>query len=68
MISPHNDSYFPAASARRLYEAAGEPKEIIWTSTGHVRSRRRELVAEIIAQIESYLDRAEHDTLERNAR
>jgi hypothetical protein len=55
MISSRNDSYFPVASAEALYSRADEPKEIIWTATPHVRSKKADLVAEIVGQIEQYL-------------
>ena len=39
-----------------LYDQAGEPKEITWTQTEHLRSKKKELVADIVRQIEAYLD------------
>ena len=55
MISSRNDTSFPVATAQKLYDSAGEPKEIIWTETEHVRSRRRDLVADTVRQIDLYL-------------
>jgi hypothetical protein len=38
MISARDDEMMPERSVRALFDAAGEPKEIIWTQGGHVRS------------------------------
>jgi hypothetical protein len=38
MVSAEDDELMPISSVRSLFEAAGEPKEIIWTPGGHVRS------------------------------
>ena len=49
MISSREDRYFPAESAELLFERAGEPKRMVWTDSGHIRSSRKELVRETIA-------------------
>ena len=56
MISTHDDAYYPLESIEGLFERAQQPKQIVWTETGHVRSRRADLVTEIVGQIELYLD------------
>ncbi len=52
MIATRNDPFFPVQSVEKLYARAAEPKEIIWTETQHVRSRKSDLVDEILTQIE----------------
>lgn len=56
MISTRRDKYYPIASIEGLYNRAGEPKEIIWTNTDHVRSWKTDIAAEIVDQINHYLD------------
>ena len=56
IIAAENDRYFPRESALALYEKAGEPKQLTWTDSGHVRSRNEALIGEIILQVERYLD------------
>ena len=59
MIAAENDTYFPPESAQRLFDKAAEPKQIHWTRTAHVRSRKTELVTEIVRRIDDYLDAQE---------
>lgn len=56
MIVTRRDRYFPPRSVEALWEAAREPKEIVWTETDHVGSDPSEVAADIVARIETYLD------------
>lgn len=56
LIASRRDKYFPAASVEALAGAAGDPKKVVWTDTDHVGASKTEIVASIVAEIESYLD------------
>jgi len=47
MINGEGDSFFTRESAGALYEAAGEPKEIIWHKSRHVMPGEKELIREL---------------------
>lgn len=47
MINGEEDSYFPRESAEALYEAAQEPKEIIWRKSPHVMPGEKERIKEL---------------------
>jgi fermentation-respiration switch protein FrsA (DUF1100 family) len=49
IISGSGDGIFPRASAELLYDSAGEPKEQIWTDSGHVNPRHPDLIRELVA-------------------
>ena len=55
MISTRNDELFPLASIEKLYAKANEPKDLLWTETTHVRSKKRDLVVALLEQVESHL-------------
>ena len=42
------DERVPRELVRRLYEAAGEPREIVWTEGGHVGTHRSEVMAALV--------------------
>jgi fermentation-respiration switch protein FrsA (DUF1100 family) len=56
LIASRRDKYFPAASVEALHAAAADPKRIVWTDTDHVGASKPEIVATIMAEIETYLD------------
>lgn len=56
MIASRGDTYFPEESARQLYDRARAPKAISWTSGDHVRSKRPDIVSDLVEQIDAYLD------------
>jgi hypothetical protein len=56
MIASRGDTYFPEESARRLYARARAPKAISWTSGDHVRSKRTDIIDDLVVQIDAYLD------------
>jgi hypothetical protein len=57
VIGARGDHQFPAASTLALYERAGQPKTLRWTSGAHVRSARDAALAEVLAEIERQLGR-----------
>jgi len=46
----------PLETVEKLYARAREPKEMIWTDSGHVRSKDSDLIADIVRQIDRYLE------------
>ena len=54
----------PIESVERLFAAAGEPKQLYWTESDHVRSRDRDVVAQIIDVIDDYLAIGGPDSVE----
>lgn len=56
MIAARGDAAFPERSARELYSAARAPKAIEWTKGSHVRSGRPDIIADLVTQIDLYLD------------
>ena len=52
LIGARDDGYFPAASTEDLYARAGEPKSLIWTDTDHVRSRKSEVLEQVLALVD----------------
>jgi len=47
MLNGKNDRVVPPAWAERLYEAAGEPKRIVWYESGHTDLPQEEVAREI---------------------
>ena len=56
MIAARDDKIFPIETVKILYARAREPKEMIWTESGHVRSKDTDLIADIVRQIDRYLE------------
>ena len=56
MIAAREDMLLPVENVEELYANAGEPKEIIWTESGHVRSKDKNLITDIIGRLEQYLE------------
>ncbi len=48
LINGLEDTWIPAESVEALYEAAGEPKELIWLKEGHISSRNPALIARVL--------------------
>jgi hypothetical protein len=59
VIGARGDHQFPPESTRALYERAGEPKALRWTSGGHLRSARDAVLDDVLAEIERVLDEGE---------
>ena len=47
MINGKGDSFFPPKSATKLFETAGEPKEMIWHQSDHVMPGEKALIKEL---------------------
>jgi hypothetical protein len=56
MIAARHDTMLPLETIEKLYARADEPKEMIWTESGHVRSKDTDLIADIVRQIDRYLE------------
>ncbi len=56
MIAARDDRILPIETVKNLYARAREPKEMIWTESGHVRSKDTDLIADIVRQIDRYLE------------
>ena len=56
LIAGREDPILPVANVEALYALAGEPKQIVWTQSGHVHAKDTDLVAHIIGQLEQYLE------------
>lgn len=48
MINGSNDDRIPHASVMALYEAAAQPKELIWLEEGHISSRNPEQLRRVL--------------------
>ncbi len=48
MINGLDDDRMPARAVRRLFDAAGEPKELVWMRGGHLESRNQALIAALV--------------------
>lgn len=48
IVGAARDEEMPAASVKRLYAAAHEPKELLWTDGGHIRPDRTEIVRQLL--------------------
>jgi fermentation-respiration switch protein FrsA (DUF1100 family) len=49
IINGKRDDQIPVTSVERLYGAAREPKQLIWLDEGHIRARRPETIAPVLA-------------------
>ena len=51
MINGQGDTFFPLSSAEALFDAAREPKDIVWHKTAHVMPEEQDLVNELTREI-----------------
>lgn len=56
IIGARDDQRLPEHKVKNLYEAAGEPKELIWTDGGHVDPRRPELVRALLEIVRARIE------------
>jgi fermentation-respiration switch protein FrsA (DUF1100 family) len=56
MINGTNDEQVPRHNAELLYNAAGEPKTIMWLKSRHVRADNVELTRIIVAELRRELE------------
>lgn len=47
VVASPDDARIPAHAAQLMFDAAGEPKRIIWMSGAHMRTRETELLAQL---------------------
>ena len=48
MVNGRNDPQMPVEAVRALYAAAGEPKALVWLTTGHLLPTDRRLIRELV--------------------
>jgi hypothetical protein len=48
MVNGRNDPQMPVDAVRALYDAAGEPKALIWLTTGHLLPTNRPLIRALV--------------------
>ena len=53
VIGAKNDERLPRPMVERLYAAAGEPKELIWTEGGHINLDQSEIVRQLLQIVRS---------------
>ena len=53
VIGAKNDERLPRSMVERLYAAAGEPKELIWTEGGHINPDHPEVVRQLLEIVRS---------------
>ncbi len=55
VVGAREDESIPQEQYRQVFEAAGEPRELLWTDTDHVRSNRPDIVQAILALVRERL-------------
>lgn len=55
IIAARHDNVFPRECMQALYDAAGEPRSLVWTETAHVRSRPDAVSAELVRLATEFL-------------
>lgn len=58
MIATRQDRHFPVSSVEAVYDAAAEPKRIVWTETEHVGAAKAGIVESIMVEVDRYLQSA----------
>jgi len=53
VIGAQDDERLPRPMVERLYAAAGEPKELLWTEGGHINPDRPEIVRQLLKIVRS---------------
>lgn len=56
VIGARDDERLPPHKVRNLYQAAGEPKELLWTEGGHIDPARPDLVRTLLAIVRERMD------------
>lgn len=57
LINGLQDDRIPRRSVEAMYEAAGEPKELVWLDEGHISSRDTALLGRVLQASAAALDR-----------
>jgi fermentation-respiration switch protein FrsA (DUF1100 family) len=55
LINGADDAWIPRASVEALYAAAGEPKRLVWFTTGHMRPRNEELLRMLADSVRGWM-------------
>jgi hypothetical protein len=58
VVGATEDRQMTRAAVEQLYAAAGEPRELLWSTGGHVGPRRREIVQQLLEMVRSRLEPA----------
>lgn len=56
VIGARDDQRLPAHKVTTLYQAAGQPKELMWTEGGHIDPRRPDIVRALLDIVRARLD------------
>jgi fermentation-respiration switch protein FrsA (DUF1100 family) len=56
IINGRRDNRIPVSSVEGLFQAAGEPKQLIWLDEGHISSRHPETIVPVLAAASRALD------------
>jgi fermentation-respiration switch protein FrsA (DUF1100 family) len=56
IINGRRDDRIPVSSVEGLFQAAGEPKQLIWLDEGHISSRHPETIVPVLAAASRALD------------
>jgi dienelactone hydrolase len=57
LVNGSDDTKIPQESVRLLYRTAGEPKEQLWVSGGHIHPNNRKLIGQLTTAISSWMER-----------
>ena len=55
VIAARDDRRFPAQAVLAFFHRARQPKELLWTKSGHVGARNRQVVDAVMAELTAYL-------------
>ncbi|MFQ5769000.1 MAG: alpha/beta hydrolase family protein [bacterium] len=55
MIQGTHDSFFPPNNAKKLFNKAGVPKELIWIQSSHMAPWKKDLLKQIISTLKDWL-------------
>lgn len=62
VVGATNDERLPRHKVERLYYAAGQPRELIWTTGAHVDPRRPDIVQDLLAIVRERMETQTHGT------
>lgn len=55
MIQGTHDTFFPAENAKKLFNKAGQPKELIWIESSHMAPWKKDLLRQVINTLKVWL-------------
>ena len=56
VVGATEDEQMTRSAVEQLYAAAGEPRELLWSTGGHVGPRRREIVQQLLEMVRSRME------------